>query len=44
VATILHGGETQEAATRWWVHHAMSSSVLEPLLRPIAFEVDLERC
>jgi hypothetical protein len=43
LATILHGGETQEAATHWWVYHAMSSSVLEPLFRPIAFEVDLER-
>ena len=42
LTTILHGGETQEAATHWWVFHAMSSTVHEPLFRPIAVEVDIE--
>ncbi len=39
--TILHGGETDEAATHWWVYHAMSSKVHEPLIKPINFEVDV---
>lgn len=42
LATILHGGETQEAATHWWVYHAMSSNVREPLFSPIAFDVHVE--
>jgi hypothetical protein len=42
LATILHGGETQDAATHWWVYHAMSSTVHEPLFKPIEFEVDVE--
>jgi hypothetical protein len=40
--TILHGGETNEAATHWWVFHAMSSTVHETLFKPIAFEVDID--
>jgi hypothetical protein len=40
--TVLHGGETEEAKTHWWVFHAMSSTVHETLFRPIAFEVDIE--
>jgi hypothetical protein len=43
LATILHGGETEEAKTHWWVFHAMSSTVHEPLFKPIAFEVDIDR-
>src|ERR1700753_905233 len=27
LSTILHGGETEDEATHWWVYHAMSSSV-----------------
>ena len=42
LATIVYGGETEEAATHWWVFHAMSSTVHEPLFKPIEFEVDLE--
>jgi hypothetical protein len=42
LATVLHGGETEEAKTHWWVFHAMSSTVHEPLFAPIEFEVDLE--
>jgi hypothetical protein len=43
LGTILHGGETQDAATHWWVYHAMSSTVHEPIFRPIEFEVDVDR-
>lgn len=41
--TILYGGETEDAKTHWWVFHAMSSKVHEPLYGPFGFEVDIER-
>ena len=40
--TVLMGGETDEAATHWWVFRAMSDTVHEPLFRPIAFSADIE--
>ncbi|GLS34350.1 hypothetical protein GCM10007937_60650 [Mesorhizobium albiziae] len=40
--TVLHGGETEEAKTHWWVFHAMSSTVHEPLFKLFEFEVDIE--
>ncbi len=40
--TILKGGETEEAATHWWVFHAMSKTVHETLYRPIEFTCDIE--
>jgi len=44
LVSVLHGGETEEAKTHWWVFHAMSSTVHgEPLFAPIDFEVDIER-
>ena len=43
LATVLYGGETEEAKTHWWVYHAMSSTVHEQLFAPIEFEVDVER-
>jgi len=39
---VLHGEETVEAATHWWVFHAMSDTVYETLVRPIQFEADIE--
>lgn len=39
---ILHGEDTDEGATHWWVYHAMSEKVHPPLFKPIRFEVDLE--
>ncbi len=42
LAKVLHGEETDEAATHWWVFHAMSSTVHETLFKPIDFEVDIE--
>jgi hypothetical protein len=43
LATVLSGGETEEAKTHWWVFHAMSTTVHSPLFKPIDFEVDIER-
>ena len=43
LSTILHGGETAEAMTHWWVFHAMSSTIHPPLYKPIAFEVDIDK-
>ncbi len=40
--TVLHGKETDEAATHWWVFRAMSDTVHETLFKPIDFEVDIE--
>lgn len=40
---VLHGEETEEARTHWWVFHAMSSSIHEPLFKPIDLEIDIER-
>ncbi len=39
---VLHGEETDEAATHWWVYRAMSSTLHETLFKPIDFEVDIE--
>lgn len=39
---ILLGEETDEAATHWWVYRAMSSTIHEPVISPIAFEVDVD--
>jgi hypothetical protein len=39
---ILTGEETDEMATMWWVYSAMSPTKLEPLFRPIEYEVDVE--
>ena len=39
---IVHGEETEEGATHWWVYHAMSSTVHEVLFEPIEFECDIE--
>jgi hypothetical protein len=41
LATVLYGGETEEAKTHWWVFHAMSTTVHEPIFRPIDFEVEI---
>ena len=39
---VLHGEETDEAATHWWVFHAMSSKVHETLYKPIDYEIDID--
>lgn len=40
--TVLLGGETEEAATHWWVYRAMCDTVHDTLFRPIGFEVDID--
>lgn len=42
LSTILHGGETEEARTHWWVFHAMSGTVHAPLFTPIDVEIDID--
>jgi len=39
---ILHGEETEEGATHWWVYRSMSDTVHQPLFRPIHFDVNIE--
>ena len=39
--TVLHGKETEEAATHWWVFHAMSDTIHPTLFKRIEFEVDM---
>lgn len=41
LTTILHGGETNDEATHWWVYHAMASKVHPTLFKPISFEVEV---
>jgi hypothetical protein len=42
LATVLYVGETDDEATHWWVFHAISSTVHEPLYKPIEFSVNIE--
>lgn len=42
LVTILHGGETEDAANHWWVFATMSDTHHPPLSAPIDFEVDIE--
>jgi hypothetical protein len=39
---IVYGEHTNEAATHWWVFHAMSDTVLEPLFESIEFDVNID--
>lgn len=39
---IMTGQDTADRATMWWVYAAMSPTKLEPLYRPIEFEVDID--
>ena len=40
--TILHGKETEEAATHWWVYRAMSDTIHDTLFKPIVYSVNIE--
>ena len=40
--TILHGGETEEAANHWWVFSTMSDTHHPTIYRPISFEIDID--
>ena len=39
---IMSGKETKDMATVWWVYAAMCPTKLEPLFKPIEFEVDVD--
>ncbi len=39
---IAKGEETDEAATHYWVFHAMSSTVHPTMVKPIQFDMDLD--
>ena len=39
---VLHGEETNEAATHWWVFRAMCETVHPTLYKPIEYEVDFD--
>ncbi len=39
---VLHGEDTEEAATHWWVFRAMSDTVHPTLFKSIEYEVDLD--
>ncbi len=40
---IIHGEDTTEMATMWWVYSAMAPNKLETLYKPIHLEVDVEK-
>lgn len=42
VAKITKGEETEPMSTMWSVFSAMTETFLEPLVRPISFELDIE--
>ena len=39
---ILYGEETDDGANHWWVYHAMSETVHEPLIADIRLELDVD--
>ena len=42
LSAIICGEHTNEAATHWWVFHAMSDTVHETLFKPFQFDVNIE--
>jgi hypothetical protein len=40
--SVMSGKETKDMATVWWVYSAMCPTKLEPLFKPIEFEVDVD--
>ena len=39
---IVHGEETAEGTTHWWVFRAMAEKIHEPLYRPIECDINIE--
>lgn len=39
---VLHGEETEEAATHWWVFCAMSETIHPPIFRAINLDLDID--
>jgi hypothetical protein len=42
LVTVMSGKQTQDRATMWWVYSAMCPTKLEPLFKPIEFEIDVD--
>jgi hypothetical protein len=42
LATVLYGGETDEAATHWWVYTMMSSTVHPPIFKRFEFDANID--
>lgn len=42
IVRAMHGQETLEASTAWWVFHAMCDTVLDTKVVPIHLKVDIE--
>lgn len=40
---IIHGEDTEEMATMWWVYSAMAPKRLATLYKPIDFDIDIEK-
>ena len=40
---IIHGEDTKDMATMWWVYSAMAPNKLETLYKPIDFAVDVDK-
>jgi hypothetical protein len=40
---IIHGEDTKEMATMWWIFSAMSPNKLETLYKPIDLQVDVSK-
>jgi hypothetical protein len=40
---IIHGEDTEQMATMWWVYSAMAPTKLATLYKPIDFQVDIEK-
>jgi len=40
--SVMSGKETKDMETVWWVYAAMCPTKLEPLFKPIEFEVDVD--
>lgn len=40
--TVMHGKETEEAATHWWVYCTMSDTIHDTLFKPIEYSVNIE--
>ena len=39
---IVHGEDTDEGVTHWWVYRSMTETVHETLVKPIEFDVDID--
>jgi hypothetical protein len=40
---IMHGEDTEEMATMWWVYSAMAPNKLATMYKPIEVDIDIEK-